>query len=90
MKEAASDDEENLCIICKCDDADGHNGPVGYLGHVQRSRVAQLASKSMLGKTSETENLELNNIYRVVGDKGCQVSLFKLLLASEYLTLCFH
>ena len=90
VKEAASDDEENLCIICKCDDADGHNGPVGYLGHVQRSRVAQLASKSMLGKTSETENLELNNIYRVVGDKGCQVSLFTLLVASECLTLCFH
>jgi hypothetical protein len=41
------DDEENLCIICRCDDADGDNGPMGYLGHVQRSRVLQLESKAL-------------------------------------------
>jgi hypothetical protein len=38
--EAKMDEE---CIICRCDDADGqNNGPLGYLGHVQRSRVAQM------------------------------------------------
>lgn len=40
------DNDDNLCIVCKCDDADGNNGPMRYLGHVQRSRVCQLASKS--------------------------------------------
>jgi len=72
-KKLVDADEENLCIICKCDDADGDNGPIGYLGHVQRSRVAQLASKSTLRETGNSENLDLNNIYRVVGDKGCQL-----------------
>lgn len=68
-------DEENLCIICKCDNADGDNGPMGYLGHVQRSRVCQLTAKSALKKAGLSENLDLDldNIYRVVGDKGCQV-----------------
>lgn len=75
-KKLVDDDEENLCIICKCDDADGDNGPMGYLGHVQRSRVAQLACKTNLRETGDSENLDLNNIYRVVGDKGCQVSSF--------------
>jgi len=75
-KKLANDDEENLCIICKCDDGDGDNGPIGYLGHVQRSRVAQLASKATLKENGLSENLDLNNIYRVVGDKGCQVSCF--------------
>ena len=73
-KKIAEDDEENLCIICKCDDADGNSGPMGYLGHVQRSRVAQLASKSILKEHGVSENLDLDNVYRVVGDKGCQVS----------------
>ena len=31
------------CIICRCEDADGEiNGPLGYLGHEQRSWVMQL------------------------------------------------
>jgi len=73
--------EENLCIICKCDDEDGDNGPMGYLGHVQRSRVCQLASKSTLrefGICREVKDgdIDLDNIYRVVGDKGCQVRFF--------------
>lgn len=79
-KKLVDDDEENLCIICKCDDADGDNGPMGYLGHMQRSRVAQLTSKSSL--------MDLNNIYRVVGDKGCQViwyQSFSSLAGSELL-----
>jgi hypothetical protein len=70
------DEEENLCIICKCDDADGDNGPMGYLGHVQRSRVAQLASKAILSQTGASGSDDLNNFYRVVGDKGCQVRYF--------------
>ena len=70
------DEEENLCIICKCDDADGDNGPMGYLGHVQRSRVAQLASKAILSQTGASGSDDLNNFYRVVGDKGCQVRDF--------------
>ena len=70
------DEEENLCIICKCDDADGDNGPMGYLGHVQRSRAAQLASKKVLGSKGACD--DLNNFYRVVGGKGCQVRLLEL------------
>jgi len=66
-------DDENLCIICKCDDADGVNGPMGYLGHVQRSRVSQLASDSIMRET-HLNGLNLSSLYRVVGDKGCQVS----------------
>jgi hypothetical protein len=73
-KKLVDDDEENLCIICRCDDADGDNGPMGYLGHVQRSRVSQLASKSTLGEIRFAEKVELENLYRVVGDKGCQVN----------------
>ena len=68
------DDSENLCIICKCDDANGENGPMGYLGHVQRSRVCQLTSDSILKRAGLSDDLDLKNLYRVVGDKGCQVS----------------
>ena len=67
--------DENLCIICKCDDDDGVNGPMGYLGHVQRSRVSQLASDSIMRET-HLNGLNLSSLYRVVGDKGCQVSCF--------------
>jgi len=72
-KKMSDDDEENLCIICKCDDDDGDNGPMGYLGHVQRSRVLQLASKSTHALHSEPNGLDLSKLYRVVGDKGCQL-----------------
>jgi hypothetical protein len=72
-KKLMDDGEENLCIICKCDDADGDNGPMGYLGHVQRSRVMQLESKALYAKSDKTKDLNLRNVYRVVGDKGCQV-----------------
>ena len=35
-------EDEDLCIICRCDDTEGeNNGPIGYLGHVQRSRYAE-------------------------------------------------
>uniref|UniRef100_A0A7S4J7V0 E3 ubiquitin-protein ligase n=1 Tax=Odontella aurita TaxID=265563 RepID=A0A7S4J7V0_9STRA len=46
------DEEADLCIICRCDDADGnsHSGPLGFLGHVQRSRVLQLRSSSEIGR----------------------------------------
>ena len=85
-KKLVDDNEENLCIICKCDDADGDNGPIGYLGHVQRSRVLQLTSKSCLETSVCSEDLDLKNIYRVVGDKGCQVSfLFKYTIYQELL-----
>jgi len=72
-KKLADVDEETLCIICKCDDANGDSGPMGYLGHCQRSRVCQLASKSILREAGASDNLNLNSIYRVVGDKGCQL-----------------
>ena len=68
--------EEDLCIICRCDDADGeNNGPLGYLGHVQRSRVAQMrACSEGIGKANEgIESESLHQKYRVVGHMGCQV-----------------
>jgi hypothetical protein len=57
------------CIICRCDDADGdNNGPLGYLGHVQRSRVIQLRS------SKEVEDIStLSRTFRVVGHMGCMV-----------------
>jgi hypothetical protein len=67
------DNEENLCIICRCDDGDGDNGPMGYLGHVQRSRVLQLESKALYASGINPFELNLSNVYRVVGDKGCQL-----------------
>ena len=67
------DDDENLCIICRCDDADGDNGPMGYLGHVQRSRVLQLESRALFANAANSKERKLSNVYRVVGDKGCQV-----------------
>ena len=73
-KKLMDDDEENLCIICRCDDADGDNGPMGYLGHVQRSRVLQLESKALYAGGIDANDLNLSNVFRVVGDKGCQVS----------------
>ena len=70
---AENANESDLCIICRCDDADGeNNGPLGYLGHVQRSRMLQIraVADSSAGKT---ENPKLVNMYRVVGHMGCQV-----------------
>jgi hypothetical protein len=67
--------ESDLCIICRCDDADGeNNGPLGYLGHVQRSRMLQIRAvgDSSAGKA---ESPKLINMYRVVGHMGCQVRL---------------
>lgn len=64
------DEESDLCIICRCDDDDGeNNGPLGYLGHVQRSRTLQLRSQF----ESQCREGEITRTYRVVGDKGCQV-----------------
>jgi len=68
-----ADSEDDLCIICRCDDADGdNNGPLGYLGHVQRSRVAQMRA---ITESSELESSStLFHTFRVVGHMGCQVS----------------
>lgn len=66
----------DLCIICRCDDADGElNGPLGYLGHVQRSRGAQIriareASKSEFPLAGSNE---LFQKFRVIGHRGCQL-----------------
>eukprot|EP00980_Cylindrotheca_fusiformis_P012593 scaffold3084_cov144-Cylindrotheca_fusiformis.AAC.41 len=76
IKSNSADEEEDLCIICRCDDADGeNNGPLGFLGHVQRSRVAQMrASSEAVSKATEgAETLSLFQRYRVVGHMGCQV-----------------
>ena len=75
-KATEKDEEADLCIICRCDDADGeNNGPLGFLGHVQRSRVAQMrACCEMTSKPLEnTETSSLFQRYRVVGHMGCQV-----------------
>jgi hypothetical protein len=77
MNDKMEDGEEaDLCIICRCDDADGeNNGPLGYLGHVQRSRVAQLRSSTEISVSSSdsTASTDLYRTYRVVGHRGCQV-----------------
>ncbi|KAL3924864.1 MAG: hypothetical protein SGILL_000787 [Bacillariaceae sp.] len=75
-KDAGAENEEELCIICRCDDADGeNNGPLGYLGHVQRSRVAQMrACSEAISKANEgVESYSVFQRYRVVGHMGCQV-----------------
>ena len=65
--------EVETCIICRCDDSDvENNGPLGYLGHVQRSRMAQLRSSQ---DTAE-ERSAIRKTYRVVGHMGCQVKYF--------------
>ena len=71
-----SDEDEDLCIICRCDDADGeNNGPLGFLGHVQRSRVSQMrACCEAISKANEgIGTFSLFQKYRVVGHMGCQV-----------------
>lgn len=77
MPSAGNDEEENetdLCIICRCDDSDGdNNGPLGYLGHVQRSRMTQMRSTREWASRDEGKP-GLVNTYRVVGHMGCQVS----------------
>ena len=81
--EAKSADEKmdvgenvDLCIICRCDDTDGeNNGPLGYLGHVQRSRSAQIRTLTEASANDSTSAVEpdLWRTYRVVGHRGCQV-----------------
>jgi Putative zinc finger in N-recognin (UBR box) len=69
----AGPEETDLCIICRCDDTDGeNNGPIGYLGHVQRSRMLQMYSSAHTFKSHENE-FTFMNAYRVVGHMGCQV-----------------
>ena len=68
-KMGVEEDEEDLCIICRCDDADGeNNGPLGYLGHVQRSRYAQIRMS-----TEATKKDSIYLTYRVAGHRGCQL-----------------
>eukprot|EP00934_Nitzschia_sp_Nitz4_P005331 Nitzschia sp. Nitz4//scaffold51_size120721//17088//26419//NITZ4_003718-RA/size120721-snap-gene-0.34-mRNA-1//-1//CDS//3329553835//5321//frame0 len=69
-------EEADLCIICRCDDADGeNNGPLGFLGHVQRSRASSMRSCSEAISKSQMggETYDLFQRYRVVGHMGCQV-----------------
>jgi hypothetical protein len=77
-KDVDKEEEADLCIICRCDDADGeNNGPLGFLGHVQRSRVAQMrACIEATGKANDgSEANSLFQTHRVVGHMGCQVRL---------------
>lgn len=68
-----TDSEQDLCIICRCDDTDGeNNGPLGYLGHVQRSRVSQMRA-SVEAANREGPRQKLFQSFRVVGHMGCQV-----------------
>lgn len=63
-------EESELCIICRCDDEDGEsNGPLGYLGHIQRSRTLQLRSHIECINPKHP----VVTSFRVVGDKGCQI-----------------
>ena len=74
--EKAVDEEADLCIICRCDDVDGeNNGPLGFLGHVQRSRVAQMrACTESISRANEgIESYALFQTYRVIGHMGCQL-----------------
>lgn len=81
--------DSDLCIICRCDDADGeNNGPLGYLGHVQRSRMAQIRA-SVEGSESGGMMSELYRSYRVVGHMGCQVSS-RSLLSSNHRSVSPH
>ena len=69
----ANDQETDLCIICRCDDTDGeNNGPLGYLGHVQRSRMVLMRSRHEY-RDRDQGKCTLVNSYRVVGHMGCQV-----------------
>ena len=61
------DEDEDVCIICRCDD-EATNGPLGFLGHVQRSKVLQVRGMSEL-----CHGDDLDCTARVVGSKGCQV-----------------
>jgi hypothetical protein len=74
-KDSESDKAEHLCIICRCDDADGeNNGPLGFLGHVQRSRVAKMrACCEVNGKNEGVESTSLFQMHRVLGHMGCQI-----------------
>jgi hypothetical protein len=64
-----SEQNSDLCIICRCDDIDGeNNGPLGYLGHVQRSRMLNMRC---ISECFEMDEGKLS--YRVVGHMGCQV-----------------
>lgn len=56
----------DLCIICRCDDTDGeNNGPLGYLGHVQRSRAAQVRASTEASANSLTssDNLDVRYVH---------------------------
>jgi hypothetical protein len=73
--QASSEQEADLCIICRCDDTDGeNNGPLGYLGHVQRSRMLQMLSAQQQDSHNGSESA-LVSTFRVVGHMGCQVSI---------------
>eukprot|EP00978_Attheya_sp_CCMP212_P017589 scaffold47095_cov49-Attheya_sp.AAC.2 len=75
------EEDEDLCIICRCDDADGeNNGPLGFLGHVQRSRSLQIRAVNESRTSNNDSEQNLTNAYRVVGDRGCQVSLKPFLM----------
>lgn len=68
------DTGSDQCIICRCDDVDGeNNGPLGFLGHVQRSRVVQMRATNEANMRKGAP-LDLLQSYLVVGHKGCQVS----------------
>lgn len=79
-----NEQETDLCIICRCDDADGeNNGPLGYLGHVQRSRMLQMRSTGECFHRDEGKHA-LANSYRVVGHMGCQVSFTTMFSSSSF------
>ena len=83
-----SDQEADLCIICRCDDTDGeNNGPLGYLGHVQRSRAVVMRSRHEHCYVDQGKSTLLDS-YVVVGHMGCQVRfviyiIFRIFYSSD-------
>jgi len=53
----------------------GNNRSLGYPGHVQRSRAAQIRGSTGTSANGSTlaESANLCKTYRVVGHRGCQV-----------------
>jgi hypothetical protein len=59
---------------------------LGYLSHVQRSRTIQLRAQA----ENQNNRKNCSKEYRVIGDKGCQVSNFSFLAdLMKIMILCF-
>ena len=80
---AEEEEETDECIICRCGAQDS-DSPLGFLGHVQRSRTLGLRCLAELHprKTGKSQTnheyfppspFQIGQSARVVGDRGCQL-----------------